>query len=145
MKYLIGAAIGALSMTQFAYADVCSQLESFAHAVELNHPGQLTETPLLGLEETECWASIGPVQGFGGLRTGLSFIECNWENSDAQAYTEDDVRDAAYHFHSCPALIFDVLEDYGDGIEYVFSYGEKTRLLLGNDEFGMHLTIARVE
>ena len=97
---------------------------------------------MLGAGETECSANIGlEPHGLGGHRMGVSSADCYWDSSAGKTYLADDVRDMAYHLHSCPVLIFDVLEDYDEGIEYSFTYGDRTLILLGNDEGGMYLNI----
>ena len=146
MKYAIAMLVGAFACSHVAAADVCGQLETFAAAVETNTPNGLTDTPVLGANETECSAIMGLEEvGLGGMRKGVSSVECYWDNTDAETYTFDDVRDMAGHLHACPVLLFDRLEQYDDAIEYKFRYSNQTLFLLGNDESGMYLNIFRAE
>lgn len=146
MKYVTPLLAGAFAFAGLASADVCEKLELFAGAVETSLPDGLPDTLILGAGESECSAVTGlEAHGLGGHRMAVSNIGCYWDNTDEKTYVADDVRDTAYHLHSCPALIFDVLEEYDEGIEYTFTYEDRTLILLGNDESGMYLDFFRVE
>lgn len=146
MKYAFAALVSAFGLTEFAAADTCRLLEQFASAVEHNQPKAMRDTLGLGRGETECSAMTGlEPHGLGGMRHVITSVDCYWDNTSPKSYTADDVRDMAYHLHACPVLIFEELEDFDEGIEYRFTYGEQTELLLGNDESGMYLNIFRNE
>lgn len=146
MKYATAALISVFALTDIAAADMCKTLESFSSAIEFNAPDGMTDTPVLGGGETECSAGIGlEAHGLSGMREGIGWVDCYWDNTDTKSYTQDDVRDMAYNFDACPVLIFEELESYEEGIEYHFTYGDQTRLILGNDDGGMYLNIFRAK
>lgn len=146
MKYAVSMLAGMFAFTGLASADVCGQLEQFAIAIETNTPTGLEDEPVLGAGETECLEMTGlEPNGLGGHRMGVSAISCYWENTDTLTYSDDDARDTAYHLHSCPVLIFDVLDQSDEGIQYSFAYADRTRILFGNDETGMFMDFFREE
>tara|TARA_B100000678_G_C18209956_1_gene502903 strand:- start:856 stop:1356 length:501 start_codon:yes stop_codon:yes gene_type:complete len=146
MKYIVAMLAGTFAFAGAATADACDQLKQFSNAVELNAPEGLSDYPVLGAGESECSAGIGLERvGLGGHRMGVSTVDCYWDNTDTRTFTSDDLLDTVFPLLSCPVLTFNKLEKYDEGIEYKFTYADRTQILFGNDDSGMYLNIFRSE
>ena len=140
MKQLAIGVLACVLAPLHASAEFCDQFLPIVTALEARDASALPDPLVLGQGEAECYFEVTPESGsaFAPPAGLLEFVACDFINSEAQIFGTAELEKMASELSACPGVVPAGNEDYEDGAEYFFDFGETTALFLGNDGDGIY-------